>query len=178
MLCSWQGFCFSLTSRPLYIQRIVLSFLWSTQYLYTPMNPLSTVSNGPVHKPFRNFIGFAMFPSSSALPALLQIMLSEIYQNCENKLLFLLYPTLPFTDSEIRTHDGKPNFLNPSILIDFPITSGPGRFWIDRSWHCGHLGLCILLETSFAVFQHLLGCLFLQYFFMGVKSYPFEELKW
>ena len=50
--------------------------------------------------------------------------------------------------SEIRMHDGKPIFPNPSILNDFPIQNGQTSIGIDRSWHCGYFGLYVCLRKS------------------------------
>ena len=63
------------------------------------------------------------------------------------------------TDSEIRMHDGKLFFPNPSILIDCSSNNGPGAIEIDRSWHCGHFGVCIFSENP-CVFSELAGMLY------------------
>ena len=41
-----------------------------------------------------------------------------------------------------------PFFTNPSIFIHFLIKKCQRGIGIDRSWHCGHFGLCIFWETS------------------------------
>ena len=42
---------------------------------------------------------------------------------------------------------GNRFFPNPYIFIDFSITNGQTTIGIDRSWQCGHLGLCIFWGT-------------------------------
>ena len=49
-------------------------------------------------------------------------------------------------ESEIRMHDGKPIFPNPSILIYFSMKNGQTSIGIDRFCRCGHFGLCLFLR--------------------------------
>ena len=82
-------------------------------------------------------------------------------------------------ESEIRTHDGTPNFYQTLYFHDFSINKCKMSIGIDRCCHCGHVFFFICLETF--IFSKLAGMsdfLTCQGFVvkMNVKSYPFEKL--
>ena len=44
----------------------------------------------------------------------------------------------------------NPDSFQCIIVIELSIQNGPGMFYIDRYWHCGHSGLCICLRIFFS----------------------------
>ena len=84
-------------------------------------------------------------------------------------------------DSEIRMDDEKPICSRFLEINGFLMKMGRGRFQIDRTWHCGHFGLCFFVSGNPFVFSKLAGIfdfLICRFVFvkMDVKSYPFGEL--